>query len=80
MLFFVAVEDYTQATGTVEFVPGATEAFFTVSITNDALVEPTERFSITLVGDDSVQLALSSAVVRILEDDSKKLKYVLVDP
>ncbi|MBK9219128.1 MAG: hypothetical protein IPL70_12310 [Uliginosibacterium sp.] len=47
-----AGSDYTATSGSLSFAPGATVATFTVPVTNDALYEGSENFSVSLSSPD----------------------------
>jgi len=62
--------DYTSATGTVTFTPGVTQSTINLAIVNDALVENTETFNVTLSNSSGATLgAPSSATITIIDDD-----------
>jgi hypothetical protein len=62
--------DYTAAAGTLTFAAGATSQQFTVAVTGDTTVEPTETFTVTLANPTNVALATATATATITNDDS----------
>ncbi len=75
--------DYTAVTdGSVTVVAGATEATFSVSTTQDTLVEGDETFAVTVVGSTlppGVTVETGTAVGTITEDDTPDFTLA-VDP
>jgi hypothetical protein len=61
--------DYTAVNGTLTFVPGATVAFFTVNLNNEALVETNETLFANLSNASGAPIADAQAVGTILNDD-----------
>ncbi|HXG47375.1 MAG TPA: Calx-beta domain-containing protein, partial [Methylomirabilota bacterium] len=62
--------DYTAVSGLLTFAPGQTTQTFNVPILNDALIEPSEGFSLgltNLVG--GIALGISNATVTIVDND-----------
>ncbi len=63
--------DYTQALGTLSFAAGEATKAVTVFVTDDALQEPAETFTLTLTGAAGATLgATSAAVVTVNSDDA----------
>jgi hypothetical protein len=64
--------DFAGASGTLTFGVGITQQFVTVTITNDAVVEPDKTFSIQLsnAGGEAVLGTRTLSTVTILNDDS----------
>ncbi|MBP7688710.1 MAG: proprotein convertase P-domain-containing protein [Thermoflexales bacterium] len=66
----VAPGDYAAASGTLTFTPGVTLSTFNVNIANDAVVENSEAFTVTLSSPSNATLAApSSATVTIGDND-----------
>jgi hypothetical protein len=61
--------DYTDATGTLTFVPGDTSETISVSIDPDAGFEPNETFTVDLSGPTNATLADTQATGTINNDD-----------
>jgi hypothetical protein len=71
-----AGQDYTAGSGTLTFGPGETTASFTVAITNDALGELDETFTVTLSNPSAnASIDLGTAVVTIVDDDSQAISF-----
>ncbi len=67
----LAGADYTAKTGTLAFAAGVLSRTFTVSITNDTVVEPAESFSVKLSAPVGGSLGSpSSATVTISDNDT----------
>jgi len=63
--------DYATTVGTLRFAAGETSKSFTIPIVNDALVEGTETFTVTLSAPTGGTIALSPSVsVTISNDDA----------
>ncbi|MBK9219112.1 MAG: retention module-containing protein [Uliginosibacterium sp.] len=67
-----AGSDYTATSGSLSFAPGATVATFTVPVTNDALYEGSENFSVSLSSPTGATIAtgLGSVSSSIVDDGS----------
>jgi len=67
----VAGSDYTAANGTLSWAAGdSADKTFTVSVTNDTVVEPNETVNLTLSAPTGgAALGLAAAVLTILDDD-----------
>ena len=61
--------DFTATTGTLTFVPGVTSQTATVPVVADAVVEPTETFTLTLSGPTNATVADGSGTATITNDD-----------
>jgi hypothetical protein len=75
--------DYVNTGGTVNFAAGQSSQTFTVTICNDATVEPSETFTVTLSGatGGATVGTPSSATVTITDDDTPPpTGNVLVNP
>ena len=66
----IAGQDYTAASGTLTFAPGATAQQINVSVIGDTTVEPTETFTVTLSGPTNATLSTATATGSITNDDS----------
>src|SRR6185437_3568947 len=63
--------DYATTVGTLRFAAGETSQAFVIPIVNDALVEGTETFTVTLSAPTGATIALSPSVsVTISNDDA----------
>lgn len=65
-----AGSDYLATAGQLTFAPGATLLTFTVTITNDTLVESNETFTATLSNPANAGIAKAVGLGTILNDDS----------
>ncbi|BBY60113.1 hypothetical protein MSAR_32490 [Mycolicibacterium sarraceniae] len=65
-----AGQDYTAATGTVTFAPGAVSQVITISVTGDTTVEPNETLTVTLSNPTGATIATASAAGTIVNDDT----------
>ena len=66
-----AGDDYTETSGTLTFAPGEQTKHLSIPITDDAIYETTERFSVTLSNPTGATLDASpEARVNILDDES----------
>ena len=64
--------DYTEVSVQLSFQPGESEMCTAISITNDAILEDSETFSVQLnTTDQAVILNPSSSTVTILDNDSE---------
>jgi hypothetical protein len=61
--------DFKSAAGTVTFTAGSTIAYFTVTIVNDRVGEPTETFSVVLSNAVGATIATGTGTVTILDND-----------
>ena len=68
----IAGSDYTGTNGTLTFVAGVTNLTIAIPVTNDGLVEGTERFTVTLSQPTggAVLGARTTATVNIIDNDS----------
>ncbi|MBI1370953.1 MAG: hypothetical protein GC162_20155 [Planctomycetes bacterium] len=64
-----AGSDYTAKSQTLTFAAGEISKTFTVAITNDSLVEPTESFFVNLTNVSGATIADNQAVGTILDND-----------
>ena len=66
----LAPGDYTARTGvTLSFAPGTTTRTFAVTTVNDTAVEPTETFSVNLIGATNATLADATGAGTITDND-----------
>jgi hypothetical protein len=65
--------DFTASSGTVTFPAGSTSALVLVPIVADALIEPSETFSLTLSNPVNATLGRSQAIGTIVNDDFPQL-------
>jgi len=68
--------DYQSKSGTVQFIPGQTEATFTVNLIGNTSDEPNKVFSVNLSNPTNVVLQDTSATVTILNDDGLSIESV----
>jgi len=69
-----APADFASASGTLTLTPGTTQATFNVTIVNDALVENSEAFTVTLSNPNNAALgAPASATVTISDNDQPSI-------
>ena len=61
--------DFTAASGTLSFPPGATSAYVPVTVLSDATAEPDEFFIVTLSAPSSATISYSVGTGRIMNDD-----------
>lgn len=66
-----ATSDYSATSGTLIFAPGDTSKVVAVPVTNDTLVEPDERFAMTLTNPVGAGITTARAEVTILDDDAQ---------
>ena len=62
--------DYESAVGTLRFATGESNQIIVIPIVNDALVEGSETFTLTLSGVSGAGLGTSTSTVTITDDDS----------
>ena len=62
--------DYTAVTGTLTFQPGETTKTMAISIVADAIIEPSETFTVTLSSPVNASIADSTATATITNDDT----------
>ncbi|MBW4497579.1 MAG: CHRD domain-containing protein [Oscillatoria princeps RMCB-10] len=62
--------DYEDASGTLTFAAGLTTQTFTVSLINDADVEPDETFTVSLSGAMGAEITTAGATGTITDDDT----------
>jgi uncharacterized repeat protein (TIGR01451 family) len=74
-----AGSDYTPVSGTLSFPPSTTQARFTVSITDDTLVEITETVTLTLSSPFSAVLGVPSTAILSIVDNDTQLSLQLVN-
>ena len=63
--------DYTSAVGIVEFGAGEDRGILTIPITDDAVMEEREVFSISLTNPIDLSIGVSLATVTVEDDDKK---------
>ncbi|MEZ4637105.1 MAG: Calx-beta domain-containing protein [Caldilineaceae bacterium] len=68
-----ASTDYTPTSGTLTFAAGETTKNVTVSVTDDAVVEATESFSVTLSAPVNATLVDASGIATVTDNDSAQL-------
>ncbi len=68
-----AGSDYTAATGTLTFAPGATSQKVNVAVTGDTAVEPSETFTVKLSNPGNATLGTATATGTINNDDAAPL-------
>ncbi|HZY42098.1 MAG TPA: Calx-beta domain-containing protein, partial [Anaerolineae bacterium] len=72
----IAPGDYASATGTVTFTPGVTQSTFNVAIVNEALVENSEIFNVTLSNPSGATLgAPTSTTITIIDNDLPAVQF-----
>jgi len=62
--------DYVAASGTINFPPGVTNTFLTVSVRGDTEIESDETFFVRLSRPTNAVLQISSSTIIIIDDDS----------
>ncbi len=79
----VSVDDYTAISflrkpdnEDLKFARTGTEVSVTITITNDAVCEPTETFELVMVPTNNFFAVKPVGVVTILDDDTRKLGIV----
>ena len=68
--------DYTAKTGTLSFAPGELSKTIQVSITDDALTEGSENFSVVLSNSSFAAITGNTGVVTITDNDGAPLQSV----
>jgi hypothetical protein len=68
--------DYTASSGTLTFTPGSSSRTFTVPITNDALDEATETFTVTLSNAVNGNLGTATGTGSIGDNDAAPNVFV----
>ncbi|MEZ5300267.1 MAG: Calx-beta domain-containing protein [Verrucomicrobiales bacterium] len=63
--------DYAGASGSIQILPGETEAFIDVALLDDALFEDNETFTVTLSAPANASLGIASAAGTILDDEAE---------
>ncbi len=72
-----AGNDYTAVTGTLTFAAGQISQTFTIPISDDANIEPTETFTVMLSYPFGVTFGLTStALVSIVDNDTPMIQFV----
>ena len=72
--------DYATTVGTLRFVAGETSKTFAIPIVNDALIEGTEAFTVSLSAPTGATIALSPSVsVTISNDDANQATQNPID-
>jgi len=66
----VAGIDYAARSGTVTFAPGTTRKKIVVNVYGDTVVEPTEKFTVTLANPSGATISDAEGVGRIRNDDA----------
>jgi len=64
--------DFTATSGTLNFAPGVLSQTVTVAITNDALFENREAFSVVLSGAVNATIADDTGVTTVVDDDVRQ--------
>ncbi len=64
-----AGEDYQAASGSVQFLPGSTEASFVLTVFGDSVNENTETFDLVLSGASTVSLVESDITFSIINEN-----------
>lgn len=64
-----AGQDYQAAFGTVTIPPGSTQTTITITLIDDAIVEPDETFQVSLFDPLNAALAQATATVTVQDDD-----------
>jgi chitinase len=65
-----AGSDYTAASGTASFAPGATTAEVTVAVSGDGVSELDETYTVTLANPTNATIATAQATGTIVNDDA----------
>ena len=69
-----AGEDYTAASGTLTFAPGATQLNINVAVTADALAEPDETLAVVLADPLNAEFGDNQAIGTIVDDDMESAR------
>lgn len=64
-----AGEDYVATSGSVQFLPGSTQATIVLTVLGDTINENTETFSLELSGDSTLSLIESSLIFSIINEN-----------
>ena len=64
-----ATADYTAASGTLAFPPGAVRRSFTVPVADDSVAEPDETFTVEIRNPVNADIIDGAATATILDDD-----------
>ena len=72
--------DYTASSGTVLFAAEVTSKAVNVPVTDDAVDEPDETFSVTLSNPTGANIGVDTAAVTIVDDDGPPAPQPLFDP
>ena len=73
-----ATNDYTPTTGTLTFAAGVTSQTFTIPITNDLTLEPTETINLTLSAPVGIALGSQpTATLSIVDNDVPSINFEL---
>ncbi len=71
-----AGSDYTATTGTLTFAPGETSRSFSIPITNDLVVEPTETINLALSSPSGVTLGSQpTSTLSIIDNDVPTVSF-----
>ena len=68
--------DYSRASGTLTFAPGASDKTISVQTREDELDEPDETFTVTLTGPNGATLLDDTATGTIADDDERPLEPI----
>ena len=71
----IAGSDYTAASGTLTFAPGASQATVAVAVLDDTAAEFDETFALTLSNPSGAGLADATATVTIDDDDAPTAQF-----
>ncbi len=70
-------DDYVDSNGTLEFLPGQTQAQFSVTFNGDTKIEDDEQFEVELRNASNAALGVATQLFTIINDDST---LVTVEP
>jgi hypothetical protein len=70
----LAGADYTRASGTATFKPGATSVILAITVAGDLLDEDDETFAVTLSDPDGARLNRATATAAIVDNDTASLR------